>query len=234
MTIFFPDISSYERGLTIQPATVAVIAKATEVWGAYIPRWYWQQVGGDLSSLGVAIVASGYPGGYSDTDANWNAYGGVSPLIWQYTDAQPYGGQRMDFNAFRGSVPELAALVNGTTPPPPAPPAPPNNQGGSTVGTISPAISQFWPELAGQFPANATFADDTALIWADAGARAAALYAKQARDAINDLAGRIAAPPAVDVGALAAAIAPHLAGGSSADEIASAVAKHLGAALSGG
>lgn len=30
MTIFFPDISSYEAGLTIQPGTVAVIAKATE------------------------------------------------------------------------------------------------------------------------------------------------------------------------------------------------------------
>ncbi|MFD0639618.1 GH25 family lysozyme [Catenulispora yoronensis] len=30
MTVFFPDISSYEAGLTIQPGTVAVIAKATE------------------------------------------------------------------------------------------------------------------------------------------------------------------------------------------------------------
>ena len=30
MTIFFPDISSYEAGLAIQPGTVAVIAKATE------------------------------------------------------------------------------------------------------------------------------------------------------------------------------------------------------------
>lgn len=195
MTIFFPDISSYETGLVVQPGTVAVIAKATEgtyyrdalyatfkaqasqvgavfsayhflkagngaaqadychamvgdtpvmldvetegtskptvadclafitrmralggrVWAAYFPRWYWEQVGGNLASLGVAIVASGYPGHYSDTDPNWLPYGGVSPLIWQYTNAQPYGGQRVDFNAYRGTVPQLAALISGTS-----------------------------------------------------------------------------------------------------------------------
>ncbi|GAA2018845.1 hypothetical protein GCM10009839_13860 [Catenulispora yoronensis] len=203
MTVFFPDISSYEAGLTIQPGTVAVIAKATEgvyyrdaqytnfknqaarvgaifcayhflkagdgaaqaeychamvgstpvmldvetegtskptvadcldfivrmrslggrVWGCYFPRWYWQQVGGNLAELGVAIVASGYPGGYSDTDPNWNPYGGVAPLIWQYTDAQPYGGQHIDFNAYRGTPTQLADLINGTSPAAPEPPA---------------------------------------------------------------------------------------------------------------
>ena len=159
MTVFFPDISSYEAGLTIQPGTVAVIAKATEgtyyrdaqyqnfkaqaaqvgavfsayhflkagngaaqadychamvgnipvmldvetegnskptvadclafiarmralggrVWGVYFPRWYWEQVGGNLALLGVALVASGYPGDYSDTDPDWKPYGGVAP-----------------------------------------------------------------------------------------------------------------------------------------------------------
>lgn len=195
MTIFFPDISSYEAGMAIQPGTVAVVAKATEgtyyrdsqyatfkaqaaqagavfsayhflkagngaaqadychaivgdtpvmldvetegtskptvadclafitrmralggrVWGAYFPRWYWEQVGGNLASLGVAIVASGYPGHYSDTGPNWLPYGGVSPAIWQYTNAQPYGGQHVDFNAFRGTVPQLAALIGGAS-----------------------------------------------------------------------------------------------------------------------
>ncbi|WP_267254768.1 GH25 family lysozyme, partial [Catenulispora pinisilvae] len=198
MTVFFPDISSYEAGLVIQPGTVAVIAKATEgtyyrdaqyqnfkdqaarvgavfsayhflkagngaaqaeycfsmvgatpvmldvetegdskpgvadcldfivrmrslggrVWGAYFPRWFWEQVGGNLAAFGVAIVASGYPGGYSDTDPNWNSYGGTSPLIWQYTDAQPYGGQHVDFNAYRGTTAQLADLINGTSPGP--------------------------------------------------------------------------------------------------------------------
>jgi len=206
MTVFFPDISSYEAGLTIQPGTVAVIAKATEgtyyrdanyadfkaqaarigavfsayhflkagggaaqadycyamvgstpvmldvetegaskptvadcaafiarmrelggrVWGAYFPRWFWEQVGGDLGSLGVAIVSSSYTA-YSDAGPGWQPYGGATPAAWQYTDAQPYGGQSVDFNAFRGTVDQLAALINGTTPAPdPAPtPVPP-------------------------------------------------------------------------------------------------------------
>ena len=84
------------------------------VWGVYYPRWYWSQTGGDLASLGVALIASGYPGGYSDTDANWNAYGGKAPDIWQYTDKQPYAGQSVDFNAYRGTTAQLAALINGT------------------------------------------------------------------------------------------------------------------------
>ncbi|MFD0639619.1 hypothetical protein ACFQ9X_56520 [Catenulispora yoronensis] len=71
----------------------------------------------------MAIVASGYPGGYSDTDPNWNPYGGVAPLIWQYTDAQPYGGQHIDFNAYRGTPTQLADLINGTSPAAPEPPA---------------------------------------------------------------------------------------------------------------
>jgi hypothetical protein len=208
MTIFFPDISSYEHGLTIQPGTVAVIAKATEgtyyrdaeyenfkaqaarigaifsayhflkagggaaqadychamvgstpvmldvetegaskptvadcaafiarmrelggrVWGAYFPRWFWGQVGGDLGSLGVAIVSSAYTS-YSDSGPGWQPYGGVTPTIWQFTSSWSYGGQSVDLNAYRGTVDELAALINGTTPtraPDPAPtPAPP-------------------------------------------------------------------------------------------------------------
>ncbi|MBS2531580.1 glycoside hydrolase family 25 protein [Catenulispora sp. NF23] len=207
MTVFFPDISSYENGLTIQPGTVAVIAKATEgtyyndgtyeefkaqaarvgalfsayhflkagngaaqaeycfekvgstpvmldvevegdskptvqdcldfitrmralggrVWGAYFPRWFWEQVGGNLASLGVAIVASGYPGGYSDTDPDWNGYGGITPAIWQYTDSQPYGGQRVDFNAYRGTTAQLADLINGTSSSPATPEPPATN-----------------------------------------------------------------------------------------------------------
>src|SRR5207247_168211 len=59
---------------------VRMRALGGRVWGCYFPRWYWQQVGGNLASLGVTIVASGYPGGYSDTDPNWNGYGGINPL----------------------------------------------------------------------------------------------------------------------------------------------------------
>lgn len=303
MTVFFPDISSYEAGLTIQPGTVAVIAKATEgtyyqdaqyanfkaqasrvgaifsayhflkagngagqadychamvgstpvmldvetegtskptvddcaafiarmrelggrVWGAYFPQWFWQQVGGNLASLGVAVVASNYTA-YSDTGPGWAPYGGVTPAIWQYTDKQPYGGQTMDFNAYKGTVEQLAALINGTTTPTP-------NTGG-TVPAIPSSIGQKWPEIAGEFVGQ--YDDSTATIWADAGARAAALYAKQTRDAVNALAARIGAPPAIDVNALAAALAPHLSAGATADQLAEAVVQHLANTLAKG
>lgn len=309
MTLFFPDISSYEAGLTIQPGTVAVIAKATEgtyyrdpdyatfkaqaathgavfsayhflkadgnaagqadychamvgstpvmldvetegtskpgvadvaafiarmralggrVWGAYFPQWYWQQVGGNLASLGVALVSSNYTA-YSDSGPGWAPYGGVTPTVWQYTDKQPYGGQTMDFNAFRGTVAELAALINGTGTPTPTP-------GGSTVGTIPPSIAQKYPELAADFPPNGSFADETALIWADARAALAADRAQKAIDAVNALAAKVGQPATVDVNALEAAIIaallPHLTGdvdvNALATALAPAVVAHLG------
>jgi glycoside hydrolase-like protein len=102
----------------------------------------------------------------------------------------------------------------------------PTPVGGSAVPNIPASIAQNIPDVAAQFPPNGTFDTDTALIWADARAAAAMLYAKQARDAINALAARQAQP--VDVNALAAALAPHLAAGATADSIAQAVVAHLG------
>lgn len=194
------------------------------VWGVYYPRWYWSQTGGDLASLGVALIASGYPGGYSDSDANWNAYGGKTPDVWQYTDKQPYAGQSVDFNAYRGSLAGLANLICGTTTP----------TGGTSMPNIPASIGQKWPDIASEFPANAAYNDGTALIWADGGARAAALYARQARDAINTLAGRLGQPTAIDVNALAAALAPHLTAGATPDQLAQAVVAHFAADLQKG
>ena len=212
MTIAFPDLSNWEPNLHIQPATVAVIAKATEgdyyrdasygrfkseaaalgsifsgyhflksdidaasqadyyhafagatpcmidvetegaskptvdevvafanrlkavggrAWAVYFPKWYHDQVGGDLSRLagaGLVLVSSNYTS-YSDNGPGWESYGGATPRIWQYTNAQPYGGGSCDFNAFRGTVGDLAALVNGSggapAPRPPLADAPP-------------------------------------------------------------------------------------------------------------
>lgn len=79
----------------------------------YLPHWYWS---GHLGSPSLAplkdlaLVASGYTA-YSDTAAQWAPYGGVAPAIWQWTDAQPYSGQKVDFNAFRGTVDELRSLL---------------------------------------------------------------------------------------------------------------------------
>jgi hypothetical protein len=199
-TIFFPDVSNYQAGLTIQPATAALLAKSTEgqtfvdgsyagfkaqagrvsavfgayhfLWGgtaaeaqhvhqvvgstplmldventnvrlrlddvaafvrnyrlaggvvhlAYLPRWYWAGTMGSpslvpLQQLGVSVVSSNYTS-YSDAGAGWARYGGITPVQWQYTDALPYGGQAVDFNAFKGSAAQYRALLTGSTPAP--------------------------------------------------------------------------------------------------------------------
>lgn len=102
------------------------------------------------------------------------------------------------------------------------------------MGTIPAAIGQKWPEIAADFPANQQFTDEDALIWGDGGARAAALYAKQARDAVNALATKLQQPLQVDVKALAAALAPLLQAGATADQMATAVVSHLAATLAKG
>ena len=84
----------------------------------YLPHWWWVRLGSpDLSPLtgaGLALISSNYPaGGYSDTGPGWTAYGGVSPAAWQYSDAQLFNGQRVDFNAYRGTVDQLWALTTG-------------------------------------------------------------------------------------------------------------------------
>ena len=55
----------------------------------YLPHWYWQGNLGQASlspviDLGMLLVSSDYTG-YSDTGPGWAAYGGMTPLIWQYT-----------------------------------------------------------------------------------------------------------------------------------------------------
>jgi hypothetical protein len=190
MTIFFPDVSHYQAGLSLAGAT-AVIAKATEgtsftdasylnfrnqaaqrgipftgyhwvdsgdlqrqaehahsvlgatptMWDAeaagatvprlvdltnryrglggnprlvYLPHWFWQQLGSPdlrpLASAGLSLVSSNYAG-YSDTGPGWAPYGGMAPRIWQYTDSQLFNGYRVDFNAYKGTVDDLRALL---------------------------------------------------------------------------------------------------------------------------
>lgn len=91
----------------------------------YLPHWWWQDHLGSpslqpLADLGLALVSSAYPArGYTENGIGWNGYGGVMPRIWQWTDAHPFNGQLVDFNAFKGTVEELRALFNGqsaTTP----------------------------------------------------------------------------------------------------------------------
>jgi hypothetical protein len=83
----------------------------------YLPHWWWQQLGSPdlrpLAALGLSLVSSSYPpGGYSDNGPGWAPYGGMTPVVWQYTD-KPH-----DMNAFKGTAAELAALFAGSHVPP--------------------------------------------------------------------------------------------------------------------
>ena len=97
----------------------------------YFPRWYWSQIGspslGPLATRKCALWSSAYTG-YTDDPhgTGWMPYGGMTPSIWQYTDAHSFHGQNVDFNAYRGTIVQLKALAGQGTPAGPAvrPPQP--------------------------------------------------------------------------------------------------------------
>ena len=105
---------------------IALEGLGGRVWGAYVPQWYWNMVGGNLSRLtaaGVALVSSNYTS-YSDTGPGWAPYGGATPVVWQYTSTP------IDTNAFKGTVAQLGNLFNGVADPP------------TNTGDDMPALSQ--------------------------------------------------------------------------------------------
>lgn len=86
----------------------------------YLPHWYWVQIGSPslqpLIDRQMVLISSSYPSkGYSDDGVGWDSYGGMKPLIWQYTDARPFDNTKVDFNAFAGTSEQLAALMMGGT-----------------------------------------------------------------------------------------------------------------------
>ena len=77
---------------------------------------------GPLARRKCALWSSAYTG-YTDDPhgTGWMPYGGLTPAIWQYTDARSFNGQRIDFNAYRGTLVQLKALAGGGAPAPPPP-----------------------------------------------------------------------------------------------------------------
>lgn len=83
----------------------------------YLPRWYWAE---DLrtpdlralSTQDLHLVASRYTS-YADTGPGWEPYGGITPTVWQYTDARPFNGYDVDFNAYRGTIQEFLSMITG-------------------------------------------------------------------------------------------------------------------------
>jgi hypothetical protein len=83
----------------------------------YAPAWVWRNSGRPnlipFARAGLGIVSSSYTA-YSDIGVGWAPYGGVTPIIWQYSDNHLFNGRRVDFNAYRGSSAQLAALFGGS------------------------------------------------------------------------------------------------------------------------
>lgn len=89
---------------------------------SYIPPFYWREIGQpDLHGL-PPLWKARYPGGtaagpsamYAKVPGHyWDAYGGQTPVLLQFTDQALVCGQKMDCNAFRGTRQEFAALVGG-------------------------------------------------------------------------------------------------------------------------
>lgn len=91
----------------------------------YLPRWYWQSIGSPslqpLIDRGLHLVSSAYPqqGHYTgDSGSGWAPYGGMTPLIWQYSSVP------LDGDAFRGTLPQLKAALGLAPTPKPVPPVP--------------------------------------------------------------------------------------------------------------
>ena len=111
-------------GATV-PRLVELTARYRSLGGVvhlvYLPRWWWADHLGspDLTPLvdaGLSLVSSNYPAtGYAPNGRGWDAYGGMTPVQWQYTNARAFGGRLIDFNAFKGSAAEWAALITGGT-----------------------------------------------------------------------------------------------------------------------
>jgi peptidoglycan hydrolase-like protein with peptidoglycan-binding domain len=113
----FEPTGSSAPNLTDAAAFITAYRKAGGTcWLAYLPHWYWLQLGAPdlkpLRDLGMLLVSSAYPGGYpGDHGSGWDSYGGMNPTIWQYTASQALHGQRVDYNAYRGTLAQLESLV---------------------------------------------------------------------------------------------------------------------------
>ncbi len=87
----------------------AITAAGAHVALSYIPHWYWQQIGSPSLTGVPGLVASDYVegSGYAsalypgDDSGFWTGYGGIDPVILQFTDTaqvagQPHRGDRRD------------------------------------------------------------------------------------------------------------------------------------------
>lgn len=216
----------------------ALIAAGGRVRLAYVPRWYWSQVGSPslagLGTRGVGVVSSAYgPAGLppaqgyrasgGDTGNGWTGYGGMFPVLWQYTDSG-LEQQRLDFNAYRGTIDQLAALMNGDT-----------NVSGYTMTA---GWQSDYPDVAAalrqHIPVGLEIDTDHAAAYAMIRSFVTAERTALIEDKLDRL---LAASVTVDTAGIAnqvtAAIVQHLAAGVDVQAVAVAVQAQLAQALGG-
>jgi GH25 family lysozyme M1 (1,4-beta-N-acetylmuramidase) len=84
----------------------------------YLPHWYWQGDLGQASlasviNLGMLLVSSDYTA-YSETGPGWASYGGMTPVVWQYTSTATVNGvANVDMNAYKGTLADFQAQATG-------------------------------------------------------------------------------------------------------------------------
>jgi glycoside hydrolase-like protein len=97
--------------------------------------------------------------------------------------------------------------------------------------TIPPSIAAKFPNLVADFPPNSSFDTNTALIWADAGAREAAYNTAAILIRLDQITGAV--DPNLLAAAVVTAIVPHLPpaidAGVLAADVAAAIEPHIGA-----
>jgi peptidoglycan hydrolase-like protein with peptidoglycan-binding domain len=118
------------------------------VYLLYLPHWYWQ---GNLDQaaltpvmdLGMLLVSSDYTG-YSDTGPGWAAYGGMTPIVWQYTSTATLNGVvNVDMNAYQGTLANFQAQVTTGA----AAPGPSGSEPTLVEGDTGPAVTTLQTRL---------------------------------------------------------------------------------------
>lgn len=215
-----PGMLDVEPAGASKPTLAQVLAYADEAKAAglrlrlvYLPHWYWQELGSPslagLASRGLALISSSYPGGTGsaprlypgDKAAGWNPYGGVTPALYQYTNQATDGGRPLDYNAFRGTVEQLLAVLNPTP--------------GEDVALDNTDAKTLWSYTNGDHP-------DVHQTLMDAATHSGAAVAK-----LDQVLARLSAP-SVDTAALAAALGPLLHPTTDVAALAALLAPHLG------
>lgn len=158
-----------------------------QVWGAYLPQWYWSQIGKpDLTPLrarNVVLISSNYTS--LSGGAGWQPYGGMVPAVWQFTSGASYAGQTIDMNSFSGTADELKAMILGE-----------NDMDMNTLVPFSTTFKDYFnstggtgfgEKMAANFPSGGTAPFGVVDSWTAMSARAAYLKAAEADAKLDNL-----------------------------------------------